>query len=145
MNETIPHALRIRILDTYEAGGSTQKQVAERFKVSLAFVKKLLRQKRELGHIDPLHSHAGRHRILGPEDERRLVEIHAAQSDATLEEYHERLGVDCHIVTIHRALVRLDLRFKKKSSSHRSRTAKTSASSGKSGSRGRTSRRSSSS
>lgn len=145
MNQTIPYALRIRILDTHEAGGSTQKQIAERFKVSLAFVKKLLRQKRELGHIDPLHANAGRHRLLGAAEERRLAEIHAEQPDATLEEYLERLGVDCHITTIHRALKRLGLRFKKNSSSRRNRTAKTSASGGKSGNSGRTSRRGSSS
>jgi transposase len=115
MKRTLSLDLRTRIVETYNQGGFTRQQVADRFKVSLAMVKKLLQQARRLGHLNNLHKNSGRPRVIGPEEDRKLAAIHAQQSDATLKEYHERLGVACHISTIHLALSRLGLRFKKKS------------------------------
>lgn len=123
--KTISLDLRTRILAAYDAGGATRQQVADRFVVSLGMVKKLLQQRRRTGEIGDLHHHSGRTRLLTAEDEKRLLELHAAQPDATLAELCERLGVECHFVTIHRTLRRLGIKFKKKTSGRRNRTART--------------------
>lgn len=115
MNKMISPDLRQRILDAYDAGGMTRQQVAERFMVSLGMVKKLLQQRRDLGHVEPLYDRVGRHRKITPEDERRLTTLINKEPDLTLEEIRERLGLDCGISTLHRALERLGHSYKKKS------------------------------
>ena len=112
--KTLSLDLRSRILAAYDAGGVTRQEVADRFMVSLGMVKKLIQQRRRTGDIGNLHHRAGRRRLLTADDEKRLSGLHRAQPDATLEEFGERLGVKCHFTTIHRALGRLGLRFKKK-------------------------------
>lgn len=112
--KTLSLDLRSRILAAYDAGGVSRQEVADRFMVSLGMVKKLIQQRRHTGDIGNLHHNAGRPRLLTAEDEQRLLELHAAQPDATLAELCERLGVECHFITIHRTLRRLGLKFKKK-------------------------------
>lgn len=48
---TISMDLRQRILKAYDRGDVTREQVANRFEVSLAMVKKLLQQRRHTGDI----------------------------------------------------------------------------------------------
>jgi len=60
--------------------------------------------------------------FVGPTDERLRQEV-ARQPDATLHELAERLGSIAHYTTVHRALVRLDLRYKKRRSGPRNKTA----------------------
>jgi transposase len=43
--------LRQKIIDTYQAGDISQRQLAERFRVALSFIEKLLKQYRETGSI----------------------------------------------------------------------------------------------
>jgi transposase len=123
--KTLSLDLRRRILAAYDAGDVTRQEVADRFVVSLGMVKKLIQQRAKTGDIGNLHHRAGRPRLLAAEDEKRLLELHAAQPDATLAELCERLGKPCHFVTIHRTLARLGLKFKKKTSGRRNRNART--------------------
>lgn len=44
---------RQKIVDTYLEGGISQRQLAERFKVALSFVEKLLKQYRETRSVAP--------------------------------------------------------------------------------------------
>lgn len=106
--------IRQRILDVYAEGNHTRQQVADRFKVSLGMVKKLIQQKRHLGTIENLHHRAGRKRIIKDALEERLKAEVRKQPDATLEELKARLEVDCDVSTIHRSLERLGDSFKKK-------------------------------
>ena len=46
--------LRQRILDAYDAGEGSRQQIADRFSVSLAMVKKLLVQRKATGSIEPI-------------------------------------------------------------------------------------------
>lgn len=123
--KTLSLDLRSRILAAYDAGDVSRQEVADRFMVSLGMVKKLIQQRRHSGDIGNLHHRAGRPRLLAAEHERRLAELHAAQPDATLAELRDRLGVECHFSTIHRALGRMGMRFKKKTSGRRNSNAQT--------------------
>ncbi|MGJ5634270.1 hypothetical protein [Nostoc sp. CALU 1950] len=44
---------RQKIVDTYKTSGISQRQLAERFKVALSFVEKLLKQYRETESVAP--------------------------------------------------------------------------------------------
>ena len=45
--------IRLRIVRAYESGEGSQRELAARFKVSLSFVRDLLRRLRETGSIEP--------------------------------------------------------------------------------------------
>jgi transposase len=106
--------LRHRVLDTIQRGDGSVRQIARRFLVSVSFVVRLLQLHRATGSVEP-RSHGGGHPArLGPEDLGRLRELIRQQSDATLEECRQRLGLSCSTMTISRALRRLGLPRKKK-------------------------------
>jgi transposase len=123
--------LRERVVRACDEGGHTRQQIAELFGVSTSWIRRLLQRRRTTGSFAP-RPHAG-----GPapkmDDARRgrLVALAAQQPDATLEELRDRLGAPVHPSTICRALARLGLTVKKKSTGPPSRTAPTSAASGR--------------
>ena len=45
--------LRQRIIDTYAEGNTSQRQLAQRFRVAPSFVQKILKQYRETGSLEP--------------------------------------------------------------------------------------------
>jgi transposase len=111
--KTISVDLRERILAAYDAGEGTRREIAERFMVSEGMVKKLLQQRRRTGDIAPRHQYSGRKPMLTQEQRQRLKELVQQQPDLTLEELREALGVKCSLTTIHKALKRLRLNYKK--------------------------------
>lgn len=112
--KTISLDLRKRILAVCDEGEQTYQQIADRFKVSRAFVAKLVGQRKRTGSIESMDHRAGRKRLFRGELEERLIKLVRKQPDATLEELREQLGVDCYLSTIHRALERIGERYKKK-------------------------------
>jgi transposase len=106
--------LRQRVLDTVERGEGSLRQIASRFLVSISFVTRLVRHQRDTGSVEPKPHGGGRPPALGPADLQRLRELNRAQPDATLEELRQRLGVDCSIMAISRALRTLKITRKKK-------------------------------
>src|SRR3954462_11881745 len=106
--------LRQRVLDTVRRGEGSVRQIARRFLVSVSFVTRLLRTHRSTGSLEPRPHGGGTPPLLGPEDLERLRELIRQQPDATLEECRQRLGVDCSLMTISRALGALGLPRKKK-------------------------------
>ncbi len=50
-----PYSLefRQRIIDTYAEGNTSQRQLAQRFRVAPSFVQKILKQYRETGSLEP--------------------------------------------------------------------------------------------
>jgi len=106
--------LRKRILDTVERGEESLRQIARRFLVSLSFVTQLVQRYRSTGSLQPKPHGGGNPPVLGPEDLERLRELVRQQPDATLEELQKRLGVACCLMTIARALDKLELPRKKK-------------------------------
>jgi transposase len=126
-----PYSLdfRQKVVEAYEAGGISQRQLAENFRVTLSFVQGLLKRKRELGTImpkirteqTPTKLNAAQLDVL-----RQLVE---AQPDATLAEFQERLhqktDVFIAIATVDRMIrLKLKLTLKKKSLSQQKRNGR---------------------
>lgn len=83
--------LRQRIIATVDRGGLSQKEVAARFAVTARFIRKLLAQRRELGHIGPLGHGGGRRRLFGEEDLERLRVQVKQKPDATLNELRRKV------------------------------------------------------
>jgi transposase len=106
--------LRQRILEVVERGEESQRQIADRFLVSVSVITRLLQRHRSTGSLQPKPHGGGNPPKLSPEDLERLRELIRQQPDATLEELRQRLGVSCCLMTICRALDKLGLPRKKK-------------------------------
>jgi len=116
--------IRERIVAAYDAGCLTRQQVADRFMVSTGLVKKLLAQRKKLGHIRSLSHRAGRKPSLAKEDRERLRALVDQTPDSTLKGLRNALGVDCSISTIHNMLREMGITLKKNSSRKRARPSR---------------------
>lgn len=125
--------LRERIVAAHEAEEGTREEVAQRFKVSLGLVKKLLAQKRRTGDLRPRHRYCGRKAKLEPAHGERMKRLVEKEPDLTLEEIKQRLELDCTIGAIHWVLARLGLTRKKRRSMRPNKTGRTSRGHGGSG------------
>ena len=120
--------LRRRVVAAVDVGDATQEQVAARFAVSLGWVRKLLGQRRRVGHLEPLGHRGGAPRCL---DERAVEAMRAAvtrQPDIALEELRLRLRrreqVRVSVPTLYRVIKALGLPRKKRPSSPAKSTRK---------------------
>jgi len=104
--------LRSRVIADCDAGLGTSA-VAEKYKVSPSWVRKLKQIRRETAQIGP-RPQRDRATKLDAHLE-MLQQLVEEQPDATLRELREQLGVSVGLATIARALARLRLTFKKKS------------------------------
>ena len=111
--------LRQRIVDAYDQGDTTRQKVAERFGVSLAFVKKLLSRRKRFGTIAPFLDRVGRKRAISPESQHALRKHLARHPGATLAELRDALGLACSLVTVFNTLRRMKLTYKKTASGNR--------------------------
>lgn len=125
--------LRTRILRAYDNGEGTRIDIANRFSVSLGMVKKLLSQRRKIGHIRHLHDRAGRKKTILPEHRNAIVKHLAEKPDMTLAELRSALGLTCTLTAIHYVLDDMNLTLKKRRSAPLSKTATTSARTASSG------------
>jgi transposase len=116
--------LRQRVVAACDRGEETREQVARRFCVSIAWVYKLLRRRREAGTIAPKPHGGGQPSAFDAEAAERLRRAVADCPDATLEELREAAGVDCGVSAVHRAVERLGLPQKKSRSGPPSRTGR---------------------
>jgi transposase len=114
--------LRLRIFEARQAGESTQ-EVAERFAVSPAFVRRLLQRHRETGSLAPKDTRRGRKPLLAAHAE-AIRELIGQQPDLTAAEVRGRLGLAASVLTVWRTLRRLGLTFKKSRSGPLSRTVR---------------------
>lgn len=127
---TLSVDLRERILAAYGQGSATQVEVAERFRVSVGMVKKLVQQRRHTGDIRPRHHRSGRKPKILPSHQARLQELLAGKPDLTLAELRTAAGLKCTLPAIHYVLRKLDLTYKKRRSAPASRTGRTSRANG---------------
>lgn len=117
-----PYSLdfRQKILDTYKTGGISQRQLANKFCVSLGFIEKLLKQYRETASIAPKVRTKQTPPKLNEEQMKILQEIVEAKNDATLGEIRsilqEKTGIKIGISTVDRMLQKLEINLKKKHS-----------------------------
>ena len=139
---------RERILVSYDSGEGTREEIAERFRVSLGMVKKLLQQRRHTGEIGHRHHRSGRKPKILATHHRRMRWLLSGKPDLTLKELRAALDLECSLPAIHYALAALGLTYKKRRFAPASRTGPTSrkpAGSGAAGKPGSTPRGSSSS
>lgn len=106
--------LRQRIVDTYDQGGISQEALAERFCVSIFFVKKLFRQRRLKGSIAPLPKNGWQKSSLTPEIVEFLISLYVANRKLKLKEIGDGLetefGIRFSNPTLSRTLKRLKLK-----------------------------------
>jgi transposase len=125
--------LRVRIFEARQSGETTS-EVAERFAVSPAFVRRLMQRHRETGTLAPSSARRGpRPRLADWTDQ--LLELVARHPGLTSAEVRDRLGLAASALTVWRMLRRLGLTFKKSRSTPPSGTARTFARSGDGGRR----------
>ena len=113
--------LRQRVIDDCDAGLGT-KPVAEKYRVSPAWVRRLKQHRRERGDIAP-RPRGHRRRLF---DRERLRQLVAERPDATLAELRDALGVQVGLSAICMALKQLKLSYKKSRSTPPSRIGPTS-------------------
>lgn len=115
--------LRQRIVEAV-ARGEHPAEVAYMFSVSLASVKRFVKQKREQGHLRS-RMPSGRPRALSEADERQLAEQVKRHKDASLQEHadmlNEATGHAISFMTVQRTLTRLGITRKKDASAERTR------------------------
>lgn len=113
--------LRARVLADCDAG-ERPTALAKRYRVCRSWIYRMLKQRREIGHLEPLKGEMGRRPKLKNQDEllRRIV---AERPDATLEELREQLYIRVSVSTLCRALQALKLTLKKSHSRRRTEAA----------------------
>jgi transposase len=109
--------LRQRILSAYQAKEGSQRQLAERFKVSLSFIRDLMRHHRETGTVQPKPRGGGAVAKLGKEQLPIVEALVKAQPDALLTElcdrFAEQTGIEVSVSTMQRVVTHLQLSVKK--------------------------------
>jgi transposase len=108
--------LRERIVAAYDAGEGSRQKVADRFKVSLGLVKKLLAQRKAIGTLEPQYQNVGRKPAFDGQNLRQLDKFLQKYADATLIEIKEHFSgsISCSIQAVANAIKRLGWRYKKK-------------------------------
>jgi transposase len=106
--------LRTRVIDAIDQHEGSLRQIAGRFRVSLSFIVRLLRHRRQTGSLRPKPHGGGRLPALDGDQLEHLRELVGKQPDATLEELRQRLAVGCSLAALCRALKKLGITRKKK-------------------------------
>src|SRR5438046_8748327 len=100
----ISHDFRVRIFEAREAGDTTA-EVAERFAVSTAFVRRLLQRHREFGSLSPPGGRRGPRPKLAAQAE-CIRQFSAERPDLSAGEIGERLALTVAVVRVWRMLSR---------------------------------------
>ncbi len=114
--KTLSLDLRERIIASYDAQEGTRQAVADRYRVSLGMVKKLLQQRKRTGDLKSRHQFAGRKPVILDEHRRHMKRLLGKQPDMTLPELRAALGLNCTLPAIHYALAGMNLTYKKRHS-----------------------------
>jgi transposase len=123
---TLSLDLRQRILDSYDNDEGTRAEIAQRFRVSLGMVKKLLQQRRRTGDIAPRHRFAGRKPMIVAIHRSQIRSLLAKKNDLTLSELRVALGLHCSVQALHVVLGKMGLTYKKRVSVPVNKTVRTS-------------------
>jgi len=123
---TLSLDLRERIVTSYDHEEGTRLEIAHRYRVSLGMVKKLLQQRRRIGHIGPLHHRSGRKPMIVDTHHRQMQTLLNRKPDLTLKELRAAVGLDCTLPAIHFVLKKMGLTYKKRHSGPASKTVWTS-------------------
>jgi transposase len=109
--------LRQKLVERYQEGNISQRELARQFRVALSFVETLLKRYRETRSVEAKVRTQQTPTKLNTEQLQVLEELVNEQNDATLKELRDRLeqktGVRVGCTTIHRMVVKLNLSVKK--------------------------------
>lgn len=122
---TISLDLRERITTAYDKKEGTRAEIAQRFRVSLGLVKKLLQQRRRTGDIAPRHRHSGRKPMILAIHRQQLRALLARKNDLTLQELRKATGLGCSLQAVNAVLGQMGLTYKKRHSVPVSKTGPT--------------------
>ena len=117
-----PKELRQRVVEAYENGEGTQRELCERFKLSMGAVNAWIQQSRKTGSVDPPAGKGGNVSDITQED---LEAVLAEKQDLTQAEIATKLqekGVVCSRTGVNRAMARFGLTRKKKAATIQSET-----------------------
>lgn len=113
--------LRERVVGACDAREGSREQIAKRFGVSTAWIRRLLQRRRATGSIAPLPQNAGRKRGLDDQQMKNLKSWVRQHPDATLKEIQAGMALRISIAALDRALGVLGLTLKKSHSRRRNR------------------------
>jgi transposase len=116
--------LRERVVQAYDAKVGSQAAIAKLFNVSLCWVQKLLRRRRETGSIAPLPHGGGQKLKFSGETLAALKQDVETNPDASLQELLDSSGIKGSLMAVHRALQRLGCRRKKSHCMRRNKTGR---------------------
>jgi transposase len=112
--------LRTRVLEDWDAGLKA-KEVAAKYRVSRAWVNRVVQRRRETGEIAPRRQTTFRPQALAGQED-RLRALIDAQPDRTLAELRIALPTSVSLATIWRAIERLGVTVKKNGTRRRTTT-----------------------
>jgi len=130
--------LRRKFFAAYDAGEGTLEEVAQQFRVSVGWAKKISSQRNRTGQAERVAHKPGRKPRVGVEAQRQVIAWVSAQPDLTLAEIQAKLHSEASIVLsrgrVWYLLRNLELRLKKSHSTPTSGTQKATVGSAKSSS-----------
>ena len=124
MKRPISLDLRQRILASYDQNEGNREEIAQRFRVSLGMVKKLLQQRRHTGEIACRYDRCGRRPKIVAVHRQELRQLLSHKPDLTLEELRRAARLDCTIQAIHYVLEAMGLTYKKRRSAPANKTGR---------------------
>jgi transposase len=124
MKRPISLDLRQRILASYDQNEGTREKIAQRFRVSLGMVKKLLQQRRHSGDIACRYHRCGRRPGIVAVHRQKLRELLSQKPDLTLEELRRATQLNCTVQAVHYVLEKMGLTYKKRRSVPVSKTGR---------------------
>jgi len=106
--------LRQRVMRACDDRVGSQRRIADLFGVSLSWVEKLLRRRRQTGSIPPKPHGGGGRPALDESVIEQLRVLVQEDPDVTLSPLRDRLERSVSLSVIHRALVKLGLTYKRR-------------------------------
>lgn len=124
--KTYPIELRERVLQVVDQNQMTREEIARMFDISTFWIRKLLRQRKLTGSIEPLPRTQGRNPAFVGDMLNELDELVKCQCDITLAEIKKHFAgrVNCSLQAIANNLRRLGWGYKKNRYMRLSRTEK---------------------
>jgi transposase len=122
---TISLDLRERILASYDQKEGTREEIAQRYRVSLGMVKKLLQRRRHLGDIGLRYHRCGLRPGKVAAQRQTFRQLLNRKPDMTLEELRAATALKCSLPAIHYVLEKMGLTYKKRRSGPASKTGPT--------------------
>ena len=118
--------MRRRILQAYEQEEGSEAHLAQRFRVSVSYVKKIRRQLRDTGQMERVRHHPGRKPKFTEPVRQQLRRWLEQQPDLTLAELQEQLWQQTRLAvsvpSLWTVLRKIGLRLKKSHSTRKSAT-----------------------